>query len=46
MSKLPKGQCVSLKIPGLYDGGGGVTIGSKSFGSLMFMRGEKGIDKY
>ena len=44
--ELPKDQCVSLQIPGLCVGGGGVTVGSKGFGILMFMRGEKGIDKY
>ena len=44
--ELPQGQCVSLKIPGLCVGGGGVTVGSKGFGILMFMRGEQGIDKH
>ena len=45
--KLPKGQCVSLKIPGLcVGGGGGVAVGSKGFGILMIIRGEQGIDKH
>ena len=43
--ELPKDHCVSLKIRGLCVGGGGVTVGSKGYGIMMFMRGEKGIDK-
>ena len=43
--ELPKGQCVSLKIPGLCVGGGVVTVGSKGFTILMFIHGEQGIDK-
>ena len=34
-----------LKIEGLSVGGGGVTLGSKQYGYILFMRGDKGIDK-
>ena len=43
--ELPQDQCVSLSIEGLCVGGGGVTVGNKTKGYLVFMRGESGIDK-
>ena len=43
--ELPQDQCVSVKIPGLCVGGGGVTVDNKGYDILMFMRGDKGIDK-
>ena len=43
--ELPEDHCVSIEIPGLCVGGGGVTVGNKECGILMFMRGESGIDK-
>ena len=43
--ELPQDQCVALKIKGLSVGGGGVTVGAKQNGILLFMRGDKGMDK-
>ena len=43
--ELPQDQCVPVKIPGLCVGGGGVTVDNKGYGILMFMRGDKGMDK-
>ena len=36
---------IVLKIEGLSVGGGGVTIGNTQVGYLMFMRGQKAMDK-
>ena len=43
--ELPEDQCISLHIPGLCVGGGGVTVGNKESGTLLFMRGDSGSDK-
>ena len=43
--ELPQDHCISIDIPGLCVGGGGVTVGNNQRGILMFMRGESGIDK-
>ena len=43
--ELPKDHCVSLKIKGLWDGGGRVTFGNTKCGTLMFMRGDAGMNR-
>ena len=43
--EMPDDDCISLTIPGLCVGGGGVTVGSKECGTLLFMRGDSGSDK-
>ena len=43
--ELPQDHIVSLEIEGLCVGGGGVTLGNKQKGYVIFMRGEKGMDK-
>ena len=43
--ELPHHQCITVAIEGLCVGGGGVTVGNKQKGWLVFMRGECGMDK-
>ena len=43
--ELPHHQCITVSIEGLCVGGGGVTVGNKQKGWLVFMRGETGMDK-
>ena len=43
--ELLKDQCLSIKIEGLCVNEGGVRVGSKQKGILMFMQGYKKIDK-
>ena len=43
--ELPQDQCVALEIKGVCVGGGGVTMGAKQNDILLFMRGDKGMDK-
>ena len=42
--EMPNMQCISMQVEGLCVGGGGVTVGKKQCGILMFMRGDKAID--
>ena len=43
--EMPEDQCISLKIPGLCVGGGGVAVGNEQTGLLMFMKGDSGMEK-
>ena len=42
--ELPQNHCISIDIPGLCVGTGGVTVGNNQRG-ILFMIGESGIDK-
>ena len=42
--ELPNDDCISMKIEGLCVGGGGINVGSKQCGTLLFMKG-KGCDR-
>ena len=41
--ELPQDQRVSEKIKGLCVGRGGVTVSNKKHGTILFMRGDKGM---
>ena len=43
--ELPHLKCISVSIEGLCVEGGGITVGNKQKGLLLFMRGKNGADK-
>ena len=44
--ELPKETCIILQVEDLCIGGGGVSIGNKEKGYVMFMRNDADADKY
>ena len=43
--ELPEDHYVSIDIPGICVGDGGVTVSNKECGTIVFMIAEPGIDK-